>query len=71
MIEPLFFQDFFVNKTFEMSKGNFSGCTLAIFHQKKENKMLVIKPVVSEKTDAVLNLVWGTIMKATRLLNKY
>jgi hypothetical protein len=34
-----------------MSKGNFSGGTLAKFRQKKE--MLVIKLVVSEKTDPV------------------
>ncbi len=40
----------FVNKTFEMSKGIFSSGTLAIFRQKKEKTMLVIKPVVSKKT---------------------
>jgi len=36
-----------------MSKGIFSGGTLAIFRQNKEKTMLVIKPVVSEKTDPV------------------
>jgi hypothetical protein len=36
-----------------MSKGIFSSGTLAIFRQKKEKTMLVIKPVVLEKTDPV------------------
>jgi hypothetical protein len=36
-----------------MSKGNFSGGKLAKFRQKKEKKMLVIKPVVSEKAEPV------------------
>jgi hypothetical protein len=55
----------FVNKTFDMWKGNFWGGTLAIFRHDKEKEMLVVKPVVSEKNRPC------TVMKATGLLNKY